>query len=123
MRDTVEMGLGHYLSNLLFLAELLSFLDSRASPVAVKPGHKPASGLALGELGQLPRPQLVRVDQDGGQGHQEAVSHVEDADNLNEENSSHPRDESDKEFLTSETRAQTMLSHQSSKARKTVPRT
>ena len=106
----------------MFLAELLGFLDSRASPVAVKPGNKPASGLALGQLGQLPRPQLVRVDQDGGQGHQEAVSHVEDADNLQEDVSSHPKDD-DTEILTSETRAQTMLSHQSSKARKTVPRT
>ena len=122
VRDAVEMRLGHNLSNLLFLAELLNFLGSRAGPVSQEAGHAPAPGLTLGQLGQLPRPELVRVDQDGGDGHQEAVSHVEDADNLDEDVSDNPEDES-YGGLTSETRAQTMLSHQSSKARKTVPRT
>ena len=122
VRDAVEMRLGHNLSNLLFLAELLNFLGSRAGPVSQEAGHAPAPGLTLGQLGQLPRPELVRVDQDGGDGHQEAVSHVEDAENLDEDVSDNPEDKS-YGGLTSETRAQTMLSHQSSKARKTVPRT
>ena len=94
VRDAVEMRLGHNLSNFLFLAELLNFLGSGAGPVSEKAGHAPASGLTLGHLGQLPRPELVRVDQDGGDGHQEAVSHVEDADNLEMDVSDHSEDES-----------------------------
>ena len=39
------------------------------------------------------------MDEDGGEGHQEAVSHVEDADNLQEDVSSHPKDENDREIL------------------------
>ena len=95
VRNAVEMRLGRNLSNCLFLAELLSFLGSGASPVAEEPGHEPSSRLALRQLGQLPRPQLVRVNEDCGEGHQEAVSHVEDADNLQENVSGDTQEERD----------------------------
>ena len=39
-------------------------------------------GLALGQLGQLPGLELVGVDQDSSDGHQQTVPHVQDADDL-----------------------------------------
>ena len=51
--------------------------------VAKEARNAPAlRGLTLGQLGQLPRLELVGVDQDGGDGHQQTVSHVQDADDL-----------------------------------------
>ena len=38
--------------------------------------------VALGDPAALPLLQLLRVDQQGQDGHQEAVPHVPDADNL-----------------------------------------
>ena len=39
-------------------------------------------GLGLGDLGTLPLSQLLRVDQDSDDGQQQAVPHVQDADQL-----------------------------------------
>ena len=45
-------------------------------------GDEPALGLTLGQLGQLPRLELVGVDQDCGDAHQQTVPHVQHADHL-----------------------------------------
>ena len=47
-----------------------------------QPGDEVLLGLALGELGQLPVLQPVGVHQQGDEGHQQAVPHVQNADNL-----------------------------------------
>lgn len=41
-----------------------------------------ALALALGHLGQLPLPELVVVDEEGGEVEDQTVSHVDNAQNL-----------------------------------------
>ena len=51
--------------------------------VTEEAGDEPTlRGLALRQLGQLPGLELVRVDQDSSDGHQQTVPHVQDADDL-----------------------------------------
>ena len=43
---------------------------------------KQALALSLGHLGQLPLPELVVVDEEGGEVEDQTVSHVDNAQNL-----------------------------------------
>ena len=63
------------------IGSLVSF-PSGGAVVAEQSGDEPPLGLALGQLGGLPRLELVRVNQDGGQGHYQTVSHVQNTDDL-----------------------------------------
>ena len=47
--------------------------------------NEPFLGLALGQLGRLPALESVTVDTEGGQGHEQTVPHVDNADNLAQE--------------------------------------
>ena len=70
-------------ANIFCVGSLISFLTSDKVTVETEDGGvEPALVLTLGNLGQLPGPQLVIVHQHSGQGHQQAVSHVQDADDL-----------------------------------------
>ena len=71
-------------------------VSSLASLGSGRPPAQPGEQVSIGrlrDLGALPLPEPLAVDQESDDGQQETVSHVEDADNLNDDTDGEERRE------------------------------